>query len=130
LSIAKPSDLASGAVKDVVQRPSLFAIVHDIMSLHFIDISTADLVSLALCSSNCTKFVLSQLVPLIIDGNIRAYEVIQRISAAGKRGEPAPVVVDLFQQQQGITCLMIGSIFSTSVEPLMRNDFTNINNCF
>jgi hypothetical protein len=46
------------------------------------------------------RFVLSQLVPLIIGGNLRAYEVIQRIAAAGRAGEPAWLVADLLKQNQ------------------------------
>jgi hypothetical protein len=99
-------DLARGAAKAIVKKPSLFPSVSKLIARNFAHIDTNDLVLMALSSAECMKFVLSQLVPLIVDGNLRAYEVIQRIAAAGRSGEPACLVADFLKQHRGITCLM------------------------
>jgi hypothetical protein len=102
----RPTDLSRGAAKAIIKNPSLFGSLVEVIGHNFTAIDPDDAIALALSSADGMKFVLSQLAPLILAGNLQAYEMIQRIAAAGRRGEPACLVADLLKQNHGISCLM------------------------
>jgi hypothetical protein len=106
----RPTDLAGGAAKAVIKKPSLFDSQSGITGRNVAAIDPDDVVALALSSDGAMKFVLSRIVPLIMEKNLQAYEVIQRIAAAGRRGEPACLLAELLKQKQGISCLMTDSV--------------------
>jgi hypothetical protein len=95
--------LACAALKAIAANPHLLERFADPISSQFSELPKEDIVLAALKAPDLMKFMLSRLVQRILNGDMRAMEILQTI-AGSSGGEPARLVCELLHRKNGINC--------------------------
>ena len=98
------ADNAPAALIALARNPNLLPNVADCIKMKFDSLPPQDIVNAALASNEIMKFVLSNTVPLILNGNDLGFEIIQKL-AASHNPKPAQIVAKELLIKKGIRCL-------------------------
>ncbi|OHS97635.1 hypothetical protein TRFO_09340 [Tritrichomonas foetus] len=98
-------DLAHGGLIALARQPSLLPQIDKLIHKHFTELPVDDIVNAAVASTELMKFVLSNTVPIIAQGNVMGYEILQRLAASSNPG-PAILVSNELKAKLGINCLL------------------------
>jgi len=104
-SLESPEDIASGAMISLKSSTAVLERFSLVMKENILGIDAFHIVEAALSSKNGMKFVLSALMPHLIEENPKAIEVIQNISAHPK-GNPAKLLIDELKKRNGIKIIV------------------------
>ena len=101
----KPEVVANAAMKAIIYKPEIIPAFQELIEDFFGECDSDDIVKAALASDDGMKFILSTLVPRIMQNDPLAISILQRI-AADPRGKPAYIVGSDISLKCGIKCFV------------------------
>lgn len=97
--------MAHSALLAIQTQPLLLDQYRNLIEKYIMEMPVEEIINAAISSDEGMKFILSSIVPHIIDQNPRAYEIIQKLSVS-LCPIPAQIVAKELKIKKGINCLL------------------------
>lgn len=97
--------MALSALIAIQNEPMLLDKYRSLIEKYIMELPVEEILNAAIKSDEGMKFVLSSIVPHIIDQNPRAFEIIQKLSVSSCP-IPAQIVAEELKNKKGIKCLL------------------------